>query len=168
MRSSTGLARREFFPFGFLQREIDRLFDDVGRGFGAPLAQQMLQLVPDIDIAETDKNYEITVELPGLERKDVDVSLDGNVLTVRAEKKAETQQTNGQTEAQKDAPQDAQKQRNVHVSERSYGVFYRMIQLPVAIDPSSVQATMSNGVLKIVIPKPADNQARKIEVKEAA
>jgi HSP20 family protein len=56
----------------------------------------------------------------------------------------------------------------VHMAERSYGVFYRVLQLPPGVDPSSVQATMSKGVLKITIPKPALSQAKKIEVKEAA
>jgi HSP20 family protein len=54
------------------------------------------------------------------------------------------------------------------MSERTYGVFYRVLQLPPGVDPSSVQATMSNGVLRITIPKPARSSAKKIEVKEAA
>jgi HSP20 family protein len=54
-----------------------------------------------------------------------------------------------------------------HLSERGYGVFYRVLQLPPGIDPSTVKATMSNGVLKVTIPKPATSQARKIEIKEA-
>ena len=56
----------------------------------------------------------------------------------------------------------------MHVSERAYGVFYRMLELPTGIDPSTVQATMSKGVLKVTIPKPARSEAKKIEVKEAA
>jgi len=58
--------------------------------------------------------------------------------------------------------------KNYHLSERSYGMFYRVLQLPPGIDPSTIEATMSNGVLKITIPKPAKAQATKIEVKEAA
>ncbi|HWN51884.1 MAG TPA: Hsp20/alpha crystallin family protein, partial [Xanthobacteraceae bacterium] len=57
--------------------------------------------------------------------------------------------------------------KNVQLSEPSYGVFLRVLQLPSGIDPSSVQATMSNGVLKIVIPKPAKPEPKKIEVKDA-
>jgi HSP20 family protein len=60
------------------------------------------------------------------------------------------------------------KNKNYHMTERSYGIFYRAFQLPVGIDPASVEATMSNGVLKIKIPKPAHTDAKKIEVKEAA
>jgi len=64
-------------------------------------------------------------------------------------------------EAEKD-----DKSRNVHLAERSYGVFYRALQLPPGVDPSSVQASMQNGVLRITIPKPARSQAKKIEVKD--
>jgi HSP20 family protein len=109
-------------------------------------------LAPRIEITESDKEIEISAELPGLERKDVDISLDRNLLTIRAEKKVEAEQ----------------KDKNVHMTERSYGVFYRVLELPMAVDPSKVQATMSNGVLKIAIPKPERTETKKIEVKEAA
>jgi HSP20 family protein len=109
-------------------------------------------LAPRIEVTESDKEIEISAELPGLERKDVDISLDRNLLTIRAEKKVETEQ----------------KDKNVHMTERSYGVFYRVLELPMAVDPSTVQATMSKGVLKIAIPKPARTETKKIEVKEAA
>jgi HSP20 family protein len=92
--------------------------------------------------------------MPGLERKDVEVSLEGNVLTIRGEKQFD--------EEKKD------EKRNHHLVERSYGVFYRMLELPPGIDPSTVQATMSKGILKVTIPKPANAEAKKIEVKEAA
>jgi HSP20 family protein len=144
--------RPELSLFGSLQREVDRLFDDFARGVGA---QGGSQLAPNIDITETDKAIEVTAELPGLERKDVDISLEDNVLTIRGEKKIE--------EEKKD-----EKNKSYRVAERSYGVFYRLIELPPGIDPSSVQATMSKGVLKVTIPKPARSEAKKIEVKEAA
>src|SRR5580692_6865074 len=114
-------------------REIDRLFDDFGRGLG-PFGMQMpTNLMPSIDVTETDKEIEITAELPGLERKDVDISLEDDVLTIRGEKKAESE------------PSDKKRNggdKNYHLSERSYGVFYRMLQLPPGIDPSAVKATM--------------------------
>jgi HSP20 family protein len=147
------LTRPEPNVFGFLQREVDRLFEEFARGLG-PMAAANGGLMPSMEVTETDKELVITAELPGLERKDVDISLDDNVLTIRGEKKSET------------SPDD--KNKNVHVNERSYGVFYRVLELPSGIDPSSVQATMSKGVLKITIPKPARAQPKKIEVKEAA
>jgi HSP20 family protein len=154
-RGSSSPMRPEMNVFGTLHREIDRLFDDLTRGFGATGMQAMSNLVPSIDASETDKEIVITAELPGLERKDVEVSLDDNILTIRGEKKIEAEQKDD-------------KSKNVHVSERAYGLFYRMLELPTGIDPSTVQATMSKGVLKVTIPKPTRSEAKKIEVKEAA
>jgi HSP20 family protein len=143
-----------------LQREVDRLFEEFSRGLPMFATPAMMNIVPSVDVAETDKEIEITAELPGLERKDVDISLEDDVLTIRGEKKTESVQDN-----KKDKGSD---NKNYHLSERSYGMFYRVLQLPPGIDPSTVKATMSNGVLKIAIPKPARTQAKKIEVKEAA
>ena len=145
----SNVARRD--PFDILRREMDGLFFDFARSFGAPADGAGGLLAPRMEVAETDKDIDVSFELPGLERKDVDVSMDGNVLTIRAEKKAE----------------EEQKDKNVHVAERSYGVFYRALELPEKVDPSTVQATMSNGVLHIKIPKPPQTEAKKIEVKES-
>jgi HSP20 family protein len=145
-RDGGALARPDFGLFG-LHREIDRLFSEFAQGAG-PSAK----MIPNIDISETDKAIEVSAEMPGLERKDVEISIDDDTLTIRGEKKIE----------------ENRKDKNVQVSERSYGVFLRVLQLPPGIDPSSVQATMSNGVLKIVIPKPAKSEPKKIEVKEEA
>jgi HSP20 family protein len=153
-RDRQTLARPELNVFGSLQREVDRLFDEFARGFGTLAVAGNGSLMPSMDISETDKEFVITAELPGLERKDVEISLEDNVLTIRGEKKIEA------------SPDD--KNKNVHVSERSYGVFYRVLELPGKVDPASVQAIMSKGVLKITIPKPAQPESKKIEVKEAA
>jgi HSP20 family protein len=158
MRDRTGLARPEANPFGSLQREVDRLFEEFSRGLPMLATSALMNIVPRVDVTETDKEIEITAELPGLERKDVEISLEDDVLTIRGEKKIETEQDN-----KKDG-----ENKNYHLNERSYGVFYRVLQLPPGIDPSTVKAMMSNGVLKITIPKPARAQAKKIEVKEAA
>jgi HSP20 family protein len=139
--------RPDFGLFG-LHREIDRLFNELVQGAGGNGSQG--NIVPNIDISETDQAIEVTAEMPGLERKDVEISIDDDSLTIRGEKKVE----------------EDRKDKNVQHSERRYGVFLRVLQLPSGIDPSSVQATMSNGVLKITIPKPAKSQPKKIEVKE--
>jgi HSP20 family protein len=152
LRTRSNLARADFFPFDALRREVDSLFFDFARSFGITPTEGSQMLVPKMEVAETDKEIQISAELPGLERKDIDISLDGNILTIRAERKAETEQ----------------KDKNVHVSERSYGVLYRALELPMSVDPSTVQATMANGVLKLVIPKPPQAEAKKIEIKEAA
>jgi HSP20 family protein len=146
-----------FGLFGSLQREVDRLFDDFARNVSSNGATM---LMPSIDVSETDKEIEVVAELPGLERKDVDISLENDVLTIRGEKKVESKAD--------DTNEKQDKDKAYHVAERTYGVFYRVIQLPPGIDPSTVQATMSKGVLKINIPKPTPSTATKIEVKEAA
>jgi HSP20 family protein len=148
-------TRPEAGVFGTLHREIDRLFEDFTHGFGGTGTQTTNNLLPSIDATESDRQIVITAELPGLERKDVDVTLEDNILTIRGEKKIEAEQKD-------------EKNKNVHVCERAYGVFYRMLELPTGIDPKSVQATMSKGVLKVTIPKPARSETKKIEVKEAA
>ncbi len=145
-RESGALMRPDFGLFG-LHREIDRLFSEFAQG-----ASGAQNIIPNIEISETDKAIEVSAEMPGLERKDVEISIDDDVLTIRGEKKIE----------------ESQKDKNVQHSERSYGVFVRMLQLPPGVDPSSIQATMSKGVLKVAIPKPAKSKPKKIEVKEAA
>jgi HSP20 family protein len=142
------LARPELPLFGPLHQEIDRLFEDFSRGLGTLAGSN---LMPSMDVAETDNEIEITAELPGLEQKDIDISVDDNVLTIRGEKKVEHEQ----------------KDKDYRVTERAYGVFYRALELPKGIDPSSIKATMSNGVLKITIPKPQRPQGRKIEVEQS-
>jgi HSP20 family protein len=146
-RESNTLIPPGFGLFG-LHREIDRLFSEFAQGVGSDGGQN---IIPNIDISETDKAIEVSAEMPGLERNDVEISIDDDTLTIRGEKRVEEDQGD----------------KNVQHSERTYGVFMRVLQLPPGIDPSSVQATMSNGVLKIVIPKPAKSEPKKIEVKEA-
>ena len=143
-REPNALMRPDFGLFG-LHREIDRLFSEFAQGMGPNGAN----IVPNIEISETDKTIEVSAEMPGLERKDVEISIEDDALTIRGEKRVEEN-----------------KDKNVQHSERAYGVFLRVLQLPPGIDPSSVQATMSNGVLKITIPKPAKPEPKKIEVKE--
>jgi HSP20 family protein len=135
--------------FGTLYRDIDRLFDEFTR---TPLAgPAQVNLVPSIDVTETDNEIVVSAEMPGLERGDVDISVEDDVLTIRGEKKIEQEKDD----------------QNYHLSERVYGVFYRALQLPPGVDASKIQASMSNGVLKVAIPKPAKAQPKKIEVQES-
>jgi len=149
------------FGFGSLQREIDRLFDDFIRGAGA-LPATGAGLVPRIDVAENDKEIEITAELPGLEHNDVEISVEHDVLVVSGEKRIETQSGNGKQGEESQHVDD----KNHRVTERMYGAFYRAIQLPPGVDLSKIEAMMSKGVLKVRIPKPPHSQPKKIEIKE--
>jgi HSP20 family protein len=147
-------APRTFSPFLNLHREIDRLFDDFTRGFGSfgnwpELPSTML--TPTMDVTETEKEYEVTAELPGMEEKDVDITLTDGVLTVRGEKKADHEE----------------KGKDYHMVERSYGSFARSLQLPAGVDPNAIKARLDKGVLKVSIPKKMAD-VKKIPVKAAA
>ena len=158
-RSSTPAPTRygeEVSPLLTLRREMDRLFDDVFRGFeGLPgfsgLAGRNLSW-PSLEVSETEKEIRISAELPGLEEKDVEVLLGEGVLTLRGEKK-------GQTEDQER-----------HFSERYYGRFERRIALPSEVEPDKVEASFRNGVLTVTLPKSAKAQenVRRIPVNAKA
>lgn len=145
------LFQTDLYPFTSLQREMDRLFDDFTRSWQTAGPKDFL---PRTDVVERDDHIEITAELPGLEEKDVEVTLVDNILTVRGEKKVETKDEN----------------ENRKLIERSYGSFTRSIELPDGIKPEDIKATMSKGVLTVTLPKPAkvEPEAKKIEVKTAA
>jgi HSP20 family protein len=139
-------------PFMSLQREIDRLFEDFTRGFPTFSGNGATALMPSMDVTETDKEIEVTAELPGLEEKDVQINLADNLLTIRGEKKAEKEQ----------------KDKNFRLVERSYGSFERTLELPEGVNPDAIKANIAKGVLKVTIAKPAPAQAKKIEVKSAS
>jgi len=139
-------------PFISLQREINRLFDNFTQGFPALSTGGAAELLPNLDVTETDKQIEITAELPGLEEKDVQVNLADNVLTIRGEKKAEKEE----------------KDKTYRLVERSYGSFVRSLELPEGVNADAIKASIDKGVLKVTVPKPAPVQVKKIDVKAAA
>ena len=145
---------RDDDPFGSLFREVQRTFEDFSRrsplaGLGSDI------LAPRIDIAESKDAIDLTAELPGVDEKDVDVTLADGVLTIRGEEKAERDEKD--------------KDKNWHVVERSYGSFSRTISLPFDPDSAKVEANFEKGVLHIHLPKPAEvaKKQQKIEVKKA-
>lgn len=141
-------------PVLALHREINRVFDDFWSRFDRPFGagNGFLSLGgPRTDIAESDSDVEITVELPGMDEKDIDLSLTDDVLTIKGEKKAEKEE----------------KKKGYYLSERSYGSFYRSIPLPPGIDTDKAKAEFKKGVLTITLPKSPEAQAKvkKIPVK---
>jgi HSP20 family protein len=116
---------------------MNRLFDDVFRGFDDSRLWGVRSAWPSVDVEETEKEYRVTAELPGLEERDVEVLLQDGLLTVRGEKKLETEA------------------RNRSYSERFYGRFERQITLDRDVDDSAVKATFKNGVLTVTVPKDA-------------
>ena len=147
------LARRrpEDDPFMGFRRELDRLVDDMfgGRAVGRWPGAQAVDL--RLDVSETDKEVKVTAELPGVEEKDVEVTLNDDILTIKGEKKVE----------------EERKDDNVHMVERSYGSFARSLRLPFSVDQDKVEARFNKGVLTVTLPKPPEAQrpARRIEIK---
>ena len=162
------MARNPLSPFGFggvgerglgsdpflsLHREMNRLFDDVLRGsFSVPSREgqggQGGTLMPHIDVSETEKELKIRAELPGVTEKDVEVTLNDDVLTIRGEKKIER----------------TSEQENYHFVERSYGTFQRSLRVPYPVEPDQVQARFEHGVLTVTLPKSEQQRSRRIQV----
>lgn len=140
-------------PFRSLFQEVQKTFEDFSRR--TPFARFTSDMLsPKIDVAESKDAIEVTAELPGVDEKDIDVTLTNGMLTVRGEKKTERDE------------QD--KDKNWHVVERSYGSFSRAIPLPFDPDPAKVEAKFDNGVLRIHLPKPLEvaSKQQKIEIKK--
>lgn len=105
--------------------------------------------VPAFDISENEKEYVVTAEIPGIDQKDLEVTLSDGILTVKGEKKQEK-------EHQGD---------NYHRLERAYGSFHRSFHIPEKVDAEKVDASYRNGILKLTIPKAETGEVKKIEVK---
>ncbi len=140
--------------FGSLFREIEKTFEDFSHrtpfaGFATDV------LAPKIDVVEGKDGIEITAELPGVDEKDVDVTLAEGMLTIRGEKKAERD--------------EADEEKSWRVVERSYGSFSRTIALPYDPDAGKVEATFEKGVLHVRLPKPPEmiKKEKKIEIKHS-
>lgn len=161
----TAAPARGAYPLAPLHQEIDRLFDEFSRGFSMfPFGRRALDwepswraetgngaLMPSVDVAETDKAFEVTAELPGMTEDNIDVSLADGVLTLKGEKKEEKEQ----------------KEKGYYLSERRYGSFQRSFRLPEGVDENKIEANFEKGVLKITLPKTPEavKQAKKIAIK---
>lgn len=150
-----------------LRNEMDRVFDRFSEGFGMPSLRRMFDFaptwstpsafnfaVPAVDVSEDEKSYTVAAELPGMEEKDVEVTVSGDMLTIKGEKRAEKEE----------------KEKNYYISERSYGEFRRTFVLPEGIDREKIAATFAKGVLTVSMPKTveAQKEQKKIQVKAAA
>jgi len=142
-------------PLATLRREMDRLFDEFGTSrWPVPGAMRLMAEMPPIpamDLVGHEGGYEITVELPGIDVKDIELKVTGDMLVLKGEKREESER----------------KDRDRHVSERRYGSFQRSLRLPQDADAARVQATCTNGVLKITLPKSesARENEKKIEIR---
>lgn len=145
-RKDLSARRDEENPFQALQREMNRVFDRFSRGFGRDELAEREDLwdgfFPAVDVSETDKEVHVTAEIPGLETKDLDLSLSGNNLILRGEKRAEKED----------------KGEHYYRKESSYGAFHRAIPLPAEVVENQIEATYKKGVLKVRLPKSPEAQ----------
>jgi HSP20 family protein len=158
-------------PFTALRRQIDDIFEDLGRpgrsGVPTPFANMF---DPKIDVTESDSEITVTAELPGMTEQDVEVSMTGELLTIRGEKSHEDVEGEP-SKAEEAKGAEGQKPRRVyHRVERSWGAFERTIRIPFEFAEDKVRADFKNGVLRVTVEKPPTpkNQSRKIEIRSGA
>lgn len=140
-----------FFPEGWPELSMGNLMDfDPFRGVGGFEAGNVLQSAT-ADVSETDTEYEVSVELPGIDEKDIELDVSEGMLTLRAEKREEREE----------------KKKNYHLTERSYGNVRRSFRVPEGVEVGKIKADFSKGVLRVMLPKTREAKAkqRKIPVK---
>lgn len=144
-------------PFYSLQRQMNSLFDDFFSGFDVAPREFATRgfgaFSPSVDVKESEKDFTIRAELPGVEEKDIDVTIAGDTVTIRGEKKEEKED----------------KGKNYYYMERSYGSFNRVIPLATETDANKAEASFINGVLNITVPKSqsAKTKETKVPIKAA-
>jgi HSP20 family protein len=131
-----------------LRSEMERLYD---RSFDLRRFRRFTdegEWMPSVDFSETAKEIIVNAEIPGVEAREIDVNVKGNVLTIKGERKREHEE----------------KDENSHRLERSYGSFYRSLRLPSEVDTEKIKASHEKGVLRITIPKTKKEAGKKIEI----
>jgi HSP20 family protein len=134
------VRRERTEPLRSLQEDINRAFDSFWRRFDLPLtslSSSWSVSMPSVDVAETENEIEITAELPGMDEKDIDVSVAEGVLTIRGEKKSEVEK----------------QEKDYYLQERTFGSVERVIPLPDSVNLDSASATFKNGVLTVKLAK---------------
>ena len=139
---------RPFETLGSTRKDLDSLLSRFFRGTPS-LGTFTEEWLPSMDISETKKNFIVKAELPGLDANDVNVSLSGDLLTIKGEKKRE----------------EEEKDEHHHYVERYSGSFQRSFQLPTSVQGDKVEATFDKGVLKVTIPKVEEAEKKDIEIK---
>ena len=138
--------RRQHWMGGPRRDLFDRFFED----FGLPsVFSEETGFSPAFDVSETDEEFTVKAELPGIVEKDIDISISDGILTIKGEKKHEKEEENA----------------CYHTVERRYGSFSRTMRLPTDVDAEKVDATFKDGVLRLALPKSEASKPRKIEIK---
>lgn len=133
--------------FEDMHREIDRMFNRFRSDAHDEEASKTL--MPAVDIVERENDFNIKLELPGVENKDVKITVQNDILTIKGEKKQESEK----------------KGENYHRVERSYGIFQRSFTLPSSVNSEKIDASYDNGVLTVSVPKLEEAKPKEIEVK---
>jgi HSP20 family protein len=146
-------------PLMSFRSQMDSLFDDFFKDWGVPhwgLAPSAERLMPRVDLREDDKNVVVVADLPGVDEKDIELYLDDNVLSIRAERKEESEKKDDD-------------KTSYHRIERSYGMIQRSIPMPCPVKQDGIAAAFAKGVLTVTLPKdaPAAPKAKRIAVKAA-
>ena len=139
-----------FRDLSMIQDRMNRLFEDAGRGWRTDEPTATTTWSPAVDIFETEGEIVVKAELPGMERKDITLNLEKNVLTLKGERRFE-----------KETKED-----NYHRIERSYGTFSRAFSIPATVDEEQIRADYKDGVLKIVLPKKEQSKPKQIRIAE--
>jgi HSP20 family protein len=152
-KRSVPIKRELESPFALLRKEIDELFDNFFRDFELEpyLGRWRDRFTPNVDVVEDDKEVRVSAELPGMDEKDIEVTLNRDSLTIKGEKKEEKEDRG----------------KDYYHMERSYGSFTRTITLPVDVDTDRAEATFKKGVLTVRIPKTREaiEEKKRITVK---
>jgi len=134
-------------PARSLRREMERLFEDF---FGTPAEGTMLtEWSPLVDIKEEDNSFKVSVDLPGMNRDDINIEVESNRLAISGERRFEKEE----------------KKEDYHFVERSYGKFYRAFTLPVTVQAEKIDAAYNDGVLEITLPKKEEVKPKKVAIK---
>ncbi len=139
-----------FRDLNVLQDRMNRLFNDAGRGWKGDESVATTTWSPAVDIFETEGEIVVKAELPGVDRKDITLNLENNILTVRGERRFEKET----------------KEENYHRIERAYGGFSRSFSIPATVDEEKIHADYKDGVLKIALPKKEQAKAKQIRIGE--
>lgn len=139
-----------FRDLNVLQERMNRLFDTAGRTRWADEPSSTTTWSPSVDIFETESEIVVKAEVPGMDRKDITLNLENNVLTLKGERRFE-----------KETKED-----NYHRIERSYGGFSRAFSIPAMVDEEKIRADYKDGVLKIVLPKKEQVKPKQIRIAE--
>jgi len=135
--------RSDLVPMASIQQQMNDLFDRYFTGWDLCPSFSTTNNFPSLDVTETGKEVRIKAELPGMEEQDVKIEVTKNQLTIRGEKKRETE--------------DKDKQGTCWMKEISYGSFARTVSLPFEIDSDKTKASFSQGILSLTIEKPTEN-----------